>query len=80
MCRCPNDTAVRAGLCTKEQCNKNEIVIDRACFQKVCPIQPFYFLKIQEKTQLDFWHIFVAFMESVARSSVLNKLISQSRF
>ncbi|VBB32437.1 unnamed protein product, partial [Acanthocheilonema viteae] len=34
-CQCPSDTAVRNGLCTKEQCNSNEVMIDGICFNTV---------------------------------------------
>lgn len=34
-CQCPNDTVVRDGLCTKEECNSSEIMIDGICFNTV---------------------------------------------
>ncbi|KAM3722610.1 Prion-like-(Q/N-rich) domain-bearing protein [Dirofilaria immitis] len=33
LCRCPKDTVLQDGLCTKEQCNSNETMIDGMCFK-----------------------------------------------
>uniref|UniRef100_A0A1I7W568 EB domain-containing protein n=1 Tax=Loa loa TaxID=7209 RepID=A0A1I7W568_LOALO len=32
-CRCPSDTVVRDGLCIKEQCSSNEVMISKICFK-----------------------------------------------
>ncbi|VDK73185.1 unnamed protein product [Onchocerca ochengi] len=45
ICKCPNDTVVRNGLCIKEQCSSSEIMIDGICLKKIKIDEPCYHTK-----------------------------------